>query len=152
MTGHSSLTAIARKHELTVDCLRRHKTNHLNPAVVAVARQRQSEGSAISVYAQLEELVVHLRRLVAKAEKRGAMVASAQLLGQWRQVLETLGRISGELNDRPVTNIINLGTSPEWIAVRSALFAVLSQYPDAKAGVIDALSHALPAALEAGNA
>jgi transposase-like protein len=148
--GGASLAAIAKKHDVTVDSLRRHKANHTTPALVRLAQQRQSEAGAVSVADRLEEVVVRAGRLLDKAEHKGALVASAQLLAQLRMTLETLAKISGELNDRPITNIINLSTSPDWLAVRSAILGALGQHPEAKADVIDALAHALPA-LEVGN-
>jgi hypothetical protein len=57
------------------------------------------------------------------------------------------------LNDKPTVNVINLGTSPEWLTTRSVYVAALDPFPDAKAAVIDALSRLVAIdALEAGNA
>jgi hypothetical protein len=125
--------------------------NHLNPGVLAVARQRRTEGSAVSVYERLEELVVRANKLLDRAERKGSLVAGAQILGQIRQALEVIGRLTGELDDRPVTNILNLSTFPDWLAVRSAILAAPSQHPEARSAVIEALAHAQPAALEVGN-
>jgi len=150
LAGPATFAAISERFGLSTDGLRRHKLNHLNPGVLAVARQRRTEGSAVSVYERLEELVVRANKLLDRAEKKGSLVAGAQILGQIRQALEVIGRLTGELDDKPVTNVVNIGTWGEWLSVRSVLYAALSQHPDAKADVIEALSRALPA-LEAGN-
>jgi hypothetical protein len=139
LTGGSTLVAIGAKFHVTRDSLARHKFHHVTPALVRLARQRRDDASAVSISDQLGEVVARANRLLDRAEERGALVGGAQLLGQLRQTLELIAKLSGELDERPV-NIINLQTSEEWIAVRGALMGALAPFPGARLAVAAALT------------
>jgi hypothetical protein len=140
LSGGSTLAAISAKHECSTDSLRRHKLNHLTPAVIAIARQRRAEGSAITVHARLEQLTLRANKLLTMAEKKGSLVAGSQILGQLRQILETIGRLTGELNDRPQVYLLNIVADPDWAQLRATILAALVPYPEARLAVARALS------------
>jgi hypothetical protein len=54
--------------------------------------------------------------------------------------LETIAKITGELNERPVVNVLNVAASPEWIELRSRILAALEPHPDARLAVAAALT------------
>jgi hypothetical protein len=56
-----------------------------------------------------------------------------------RQALETIARITGEIDERPTT-VINLATSEEWIEVQTDILTALAPYPDARRAVAAALA------------
>jgi len=140
LTGGSTLAAIATKHGVSRDSLARHKGRHVTPALVRLAQQRQADASAVTVAERLEEVVLQAKRLLAKAERKGALVAGAQLLGQLRQTLETLAKISGELNDRPTVNVLNVVADPSWQQLRAVILGALAPYPAARLAVASALT------------
>jgi hypothetical protein len=148
LSGGARLAAIAAKHECSPDSLRRHKANHLTPAVVAIARQRRADGSAVSVHGRLEQLVIRANKLLTMAEKKGSLVAGSQILSQIRQTLETIGRLTGELNDRPQLNVLNIVADPDWQALRGTILAALADHPEARLAVARALS--VPDVIEVG--
>jgi transposase-like protein len=140
LSGETPVKAVARKFGLSPDAVRRHHLAHLTPALVALARERRNEVGAVSIYDRLEDLTRRCSHLLDMAQRKGALVASAQLVRELRSILETLGRITGELDDKPQLTVINLQTSPEWIAVRGALMAALAPYQEARLAVAAALS------------
>ena len=148
LTGSATLASIAAKHGVTTDSLRRHKARHVTPALVAVARRRLSEAGAVTAYQRLEELVLRANRLLDRAERKGALVAGAQILGQLRQTLETVARITGELDTRSQVNVLNVVASTDWQELRAVILAALVPYPDARLAVASALT--APGVLEVG--
>ncbi len=140
LSGGSTLVAIAKKHGVTRDSLARHKAAHVTPALVRLAQQRQSEAGAVSAYERLEEVVLQAKRLLAKAERKSSLVAGAQLIGQLRQTLETIARITGELNDKPTVNVLNIVTDPSWQQLRAVILGALAPYPEARLAVASALT------------
>ena len=139
LTGGATFAAIANKHEVSRDSLARHKASHLTPALVKVAHQRQAEAGAITAYERLEGLVLRANRLLDRAERKGSLTAGAQILGQLRQTLETIARITGELDDRPTVNVLNILNDPSWQTVRNALMTALAPHPEAGQAVARAL-------------
>jgi hypothetical protein len=150
LTGTAPVAQVAKKHGVTRDSLARHKAAHLTPALVRLAQQRRTDASAVSVAERLEELALQASRLLATAERKSSLVAAAQLLGQARQILETIGRISGELNDRPQVNVLNVVSSPDWQQLRATILAALDPYPEAGRAVAIALMASEPVELEVG--
>ena len=51
-----------------------------------------------------------------------------------RQALETVARLSGELDERP-SMVIDIAASDEWHQVRTALYQALRRHPEAIQGV-----------------
>jgi hypothetical protein len=140
LVGGDTFAAIAGRHGLHPDALKRHKANHITPAVIRLARRRAADASAVSIMDRLEEVIDRANRLLDRAERKGSLVAGAQLLGQLRMTLETIAKITGELNERPVVNVLNVAASPEWIELRGRILAALEPHPDARLAVAAALT------------
>jgi hypothetical protein len=151
LVGGDSFAVIAERHSVGADSLKRHKANHLTPAVIRLARQRRSEANAVPILDRLEEVVDRANRLLDAAESKGSLVAGAQLLGQLRMTLETVARLTGELTDAPQVQVLNVATSPDWLALRAAILGALAAHPSARAAVVEALRLVDPPALGAGS-
>jgi hypothetical protein len=151
LVGGDSFAIIAERHDVGADSLKRHKANHVTPAVIRLARQRRSEENAVPILHRLEEVVDRANRLLDEAERKGSLVAGAQLLGQLRQTLETVARITGELSESPTVQVLNIATSPDWLALRSAILGALAAHPRAREAVVEALHLVDPPALGAGS-
>ena len=50
--------------------------------------------------------------------------------------LELLAKLLGELDERPVTNVM---VSSEWVSVRTAMMEALSSHPEARVAVAERL-------------
>jgi hypothetical protein len=58
------------------------------------------------------------------------------LLPRVRGNLELLGKLAGELDERPV---VNLNISPEWLELRAVIVGALEPHPAAHTAVLRAL-------------
>jgi hypothetical protein len=53
--------------------------------------------------------------------------------------VELLAKLSGELDERPQVNILNVAASPEWLATQAAMLQALAPFPEARLAVAGAL-------------
>ena len=92
-----------------------------------------------TVQQRLEALIERIEKVLADAEsgrRHTVVLAAAREL---RTALETVARISGELDQRPTT-VVNLATSAEWIELQTVILTALAPYPDARMAVAAALA------------
>ena len=115
----------------------RHSKAHVSPALAAMQTQREEQGAA-TLLSRVESLILRTERLLSAAEESGAVTTALAAVREQRELLRLLGAASGELSTTP-TVTINLMASDEYIAVRSAIFAALMAYPDARAAVAGSL-------------
>lgn len=141
-----SVAWIARRHKLTTAALRRHKANHLTPAVKRVAIEQRREDSAGGIMPRIERLAAQLHRILDRAEERGSIVGAAAVAREIRQGLETIGRVTGELNDRAQISVatIDVFHDRDYINVRTAIIEALEPYPEARLAVGEALRRKRP--------
>jgi len=78
--------------------------------------------------------------VLASAEAEGKAALSLAAIRELRGLVELLAKITGELDDRPQVQIVNVTTSPEWLQVRGALMGALRPYPDAARAVAGSLA------------
>ena len=134
--GGESLRSIGHRTGLTKDALARHKRDH-SPIWLA----RVTEGPAPtggSVRERIEVIIERLERVMTDAEEGRRPTVLLQAAREMRQALETIARITGEIDERPTT-VINLAASEEWIALRTALLRALHPFPEASTAVVAAL-------------
>jgi hypothetical protein len=118
--------------------IQRHRVAHLSPAVVSVVAQREERG-AVRIVDRLEALVTRVERQIDQAESTGS---TSQMLAASREVragLELLARLTGELDEKPVTTV-NVLASPEITGIISALLRALEPFPQAKIAAAAALN------------
>lgn len=125
--------AIASRFGVSRAAVQRHAQRHVSPAIAAVHAERVEQG-ATSLLARVEHLIERTDKLLGDAEQNGRVTTALGAVRELRSLLELLGKASGELSTVP-TVTINLMASEEYIAVRSAIFAALLQYPDARLAV-----------------
>jgi transposase-like protein len=133
---------IARQHEvsrLTISALSRHRKAHLSPALVAVQAEKVRAG-ALSSAERVEGLYARAERVLEAAEEGGQGGLALASIRELRGIVELLCRLSGELDERPQVQVLNVQTSPEWLTLRSTLLSVLDRHPAARADVLAALS------------
>jgi hypothetical protein len=126
-------SAIARKYGLTTHAIRRHRAGHLSPALVK-ANEKREDRRAGSLLDQVKELLEEARSVLedAKADRKG--VISINAIREMRSTLELIGRLTGELDERP-TSTVNVLVAPDWLMVREAMFEVLARHPAVQAEV-----------------
>ena len=138
------LSEIARRFHVGANSLRRHRDRHLSEAIVGMITQEQTDRRT-SLLDRIEKLIERAEAMFNEAAASGKFDQSLNALKELRLQLELLGKATGELDTRPQVTL-NLQASPEWIAVRAAVFAALADYPDARAQVSSRLLQ-----LEAGE-
>jgi hypothetical protein len=118
----------------------------------AIKREEQTEARAASLLDRIEDLYGEAREVLeqAKSERKGAISINA--IREMRSTLELIGRLTGELQERPTT-VINVTQSNEWLVVREAVFEVLDRHPAAAVEVaarLDAIEARPGSGQEAG--
>jgi hypothetical protein len=124
-----SLRDIATQYPpLTISALSRHHSRHVSPALTGIEMPA-------GVYRR-DPLPVRLERLWTQAETMFAAAAEAgqgaqalAILKEMRGQLELIGRLSGELDTRPVT-VVNMLSSPEILAALNVVYSELADHPD----------------------
>ncbi len=128
INGGETLVSIAKRFDVRPMNLSRHKTAHMAPLARIQAR-RGKEKPAASVD-RLEQMYDDARVLLDEALATNRPQLSLAAMKELRQVVELLGKFTGELNDRPQVQV-NLLASPDWHRVREVVFQVLQRYPGA---------------------
>ncbi len=115
--------------------LYRHKDECL-PATLVKAQEAAEVANADTLLAQVRTLQARALGILDTAEGTGQLMAALAAIREARGCLELLGKLMGELDERPVVNVL---VSPEWHQVRGVLLSTLQPYPDARAAVAGAL-------------
>lgn len=129
---------IGRRFGLGKDAINRHAAKHL-PETLKLAHANSEGNRAEGLSARIEMLISSAEGLLKYGQDRTKAQAWAAGLRELRHCLELLARVSGELDERPVVNLIAL---PEWAELRSLILGALTDYPEAKAAILDALTSA----------
>jgi hypothetical protein len=81
-------------------------------------------------------LQTHALDILERAEKTGDLRTALSAISQARGNLELLGKLAGELDERPV---LNLNLSSEWLELRTVIVGALEPHPAAHRAVLRAL-------------
>jgi len=136
--GKPSLRTLAQHFQIGAVSLGRHKKNHLSPALVT-ARQEQLRQGATTSAEQARSLVDEALAFLRSAKRSRNIQQGLQAIQQARATLELFAKLSGELDTRPEL-VVNIATSPDWIATRTALLTALVPFPEAARAAADALA------------
>jgi hypothetical protein len=127
--------SVAKRFELSESAVYRHKTEHL-PAHLLKAREIEEVAQADDLLEQVRNLQTHALDILERAEKSGDLRTALAAISQARGNLELLGKLAGELDERPV---VNLNVSPEWLELRAVIVGALEPHPTAHRAVLRAL-------------
>ena len=125
---------IASLHSLDRSAILRHKDTHVSAALVTVQARREAQG-AETLADRVEALYERAGKILDAAEAEGRATVALAAVRELRGIVELLGKLSGELDERPNVNVLNVVASPDWMAVRQTVLAALQPYPDASAAV-----------------
>jgi hypothetical protein len=128
------LSRISKRWNINREALRNHKANHITPALTALRTERITTGIRKVVERVEEDLVVETGKMYAAAKKVGNMQLALKAVHEQRGNLELVARLTGELDDRPEV-VVNIQSSPVWIAIRSVVFSVLEPHPELRAEI-----------------
>jgi transposase-like protein len=127
--------SVAKRFGLSESAVYRHKTEHL-PAHLLKARQADEAARADDLLEQVRHLQNHALDILERAEKAGDLRTALAAISQARGNLGLLGKLAGELDERPV---VNLNLSPEWLELRTVIVGALEPHPAAHTAVLRAL-------------
>ncbi len=127
------VTRLSALFRVSPDSLDRHKANHL-PAALAKAKEAGEVARADDLLRDVRALRSKAVALLLRAEREGDLRTALAGVSEARNCLELLAEMEGELDRRPVVNVLMM---PEWVAIRAALLAALRPYPDARAAVAE---------------
>jgi len=130
--------SVAKRFELSESAVYRHKTEHL-PTHLLKAREVEEAARADDLLEQVRDLQTHALDILERAEKAGDLRTALAAISQARGNLELLGKLAGELDERPV---MNLNISPEWLELRAVIVGALEPHPAAHRAVLGALERA----------
>ena len=127
--------SVAKRFGLSESAVNRHKTDHLL-AHLLKARQVEEVAQADDLLEQVRHLQAHALDILERAEKTGDLRTALAAISQARGNLELLGKLAGELDERPV---VNLNVSPQWLELRAVIVGALEPHPAAHRAVLRAL-------------
>jgi hypothetical protein len=127
--------SVAKRFGLSESAVYRHKTEHL-PAHLLKAREVEEVAQAEVLLEQVRLLQAHALDILERAEKAGDLRTALAAISQARGNLELLGKLAGELDERPV---VNLNISPEWLELRAVIVGALEPHPAAHRAILRAL-------------
>ena len=130
--------SVAKRFGLSESAVYRHKTEHL-PAHLLKARKAEEVAQADDLLDQVRHLQVHALDILERAEKAGNLRTALSAISQARGNLELLGKLAGQLDDRPQVNLL---VSPEWLELRAVIIGALSPHPRAREAVLRAIEGA----------
>jgi transposase-like protein len=127
--------SVAKRFGLSESAVYRHKSEHL-PAHLLKAREAEEVAQADDLLEQVRHLQAHALDILERAEKAGDLRTALAAISQARGNLDLLGKLAGELDERPVVNLI---VSPEWLELRAVIVSALEPHPAAHTAVLRAL-------------
>ena len=127
--------SVAKRFALSESAVYRHKTDHL-PAHLLRAREAEEVARADDLLEQVKKLQAHALDILGRAEKAGDLRTALAAISQARGNLELLGKLAGELDERPV---VNLNVSPQWLELRTLIVGALEPYSEARGAVLRAI-------------
>jgi hypothetical protein len=127
--------SVAKRFDLSESAVYRHKTEHL-PVHLLKAREVEDVAQADDLLDQVRDLQTHAIDILERAEKAGDLRTALAAISQARGNLELLGKLAGELDERPV---VNLNVSAEWLELRAVIVGALEPHPAAHTAVLRAL-------------
>jgi hypothetical protein len=130
----ASNRAITRQFGLHHDAVRRHR-QHI-PELLVKASEAMEVAQADDLLEDVRGLQLRACAILDTAEETGELRTALAAIREARGNLELLAKLLGELDERPVINLI---TSPEWIELRTVIVTALEPHPDARESVLQAI-------------
>ncbi len=96
--------SVAKQFSLSESAVYRHKTEHL-PAQLLKAREVEEVALADDLLDQVRHLQGHALDILERAENAGDLRTALSAISQARGNLELLGKLAGELDERPVVTV-----------------------------------------------
>jgi transposase-like protein len=127
---------IAPRYGVSDRSLRRHARDHL-PELLAKAHEAGQLAEADRLLTDMRRLQAKTLLMLQKAEEANDLRTALAAVREARNNIALLAEMRGQLDRRPVVNVL---VSPEWLELRALIVGALAPHPDAKASVLAAIS------------
>jgi hypothetical protein len=127
---------VAEQFNLMDRGVRLHREKHL-PKTLVRAKKLQEQSAADELLERVEKIHNKAWSIMQEAERNRKYSSAVGALREARQCLELTGRLLGELKSG---HTINIHYNPQWVQLRGTIFAVLEEYPEARAKLVNKLS------------
>ncbi len=135
LVGDASNRSVASLYDVSEAAARRHKANHL-PAKLAKAHEAEEVSRADDLLRQVRALQSKTLNILLRAEGAGDLRTALSAVREARGNVELLAKLSGELDESPVVNVL---ISPEWLELRAVIVGALEPYTEARGAVLRAI-------------
>lgn len=147
---------IAKRFAISSSAVVRHKDNHLLPQIAKVrqvpdapeaaasaaqaqrAKETEEATQALDVLKQLRAINAACLEVLTKARAAGNDATLLRTVDRIHRQIELQARLLGDLQDTPAVNVLVM---PEWQRVRVLVVETLRPFPEARAAVVEALTH-----------
>jgi len=136
--GGAALSETAAKYRVSNDAVSRHKANHL-PTKLVLAEKAAEVAEAGDLLGQVQDLQARTLAILEAAEASREHRTALGAIREARSNLELLAKLLGELDERPVVNVL---VSPQWLELRTLIIAALERHPQARESVLRAVEGA----------
>jgi hypothetical protein len=102
---------VASRYGLSATGVQRHQ-KHITSSLVK-AREAKEVGQASNVLSFVRSLVVKAHQFTDQAEQKGDLRTAMSGLRELTRMAELLAKLTGELDQRSETNIVNVHVTPE---------------------------------------
>ena len=136
-----SYRSIAKRFEASESAVYRHKESHI-PESLLKSNVIQETVNADSLVGQIEGIRGKIKSLLEKAITTDSLRDAHNFVGDTLRQIELEGKILGKIQEQNVNvNLqqVSIYSSPEWLAVGSALARVLAGHPELRAEVAEEL-------------
>jgi hypothetical protein len=135
LVAGTSNRRIATHYGMTEGSVRRHVAEHVAKQI-AQAQEAREEAQSLDVTRQLKVVNGVAMSILAEARRARAHDVALRAMDRIHKQLELQAKLLGQLDERPVVNVM---LSPEWLHVRAAMLAALAPHPQARLDVAAAL-------------
>ncbi len=116
--------------------MQRHKDEHL-PAVLVKAKEVEEVTRGLDVVKQLRTINGVTMQILSEARQRKDPEVALKAIDRIQKQIELQAKLLGDLDERPVVNIL---VSDDWLRLRATIIAALAAHPEAQRAVVGALS------------
>ena len=103
--------AVAQQFTVPRGAVARH-LKHVSTALTQARKLREVEDGK-SILIQLRELILEVEQVITRADRAGDYRAALVALREKTRLVELEARLTGELNEKPETKIVNLNFDAE---------------------------------------
>jgi hypothetical protein len=108
-------------------------------------RERRQERQDITLVDRVDSMVERVERMVERAEAGRNAKLFLDAAKEMRGWLRLYGESTGELDQRPTVQVMNVTQSADWQMLSTVIEQALAPYPEARLAVVEGVQRALAA-------